>query len=69
MIDSGEIIRACRKFRGLTQAQLCRRSGVPKQTISGVERGRGCTLYTFNRLLDAMGFDIDIVAKEDLWKR
>lgn len=64
MIDAPSIIRECRRFRHLTQRQLADRSGVSRQTIWNVERdNNNTTLYTFEKLLEAMGFEVYIREK------
>ena len=64
MIDAAEIIKGCRKFRHLTRTQLADRSGVSRQTIWNVERdNNNTTLYTFEKLLEAMGFEVYIREK------
>lgn len=65
MIDTGEMIKACRKFRKMSQAELSRSSGVPKQTVNRVESTKSCTVATFVRLLNSMGFDIEIMPIEE----
>lgn len=65
MIDAPNIIRECRRFRHLTQRQLADRSGVSRQTIWNVERdNNNTTLYTFEKLLEAMGFEVYIREKQ-----
>ena len=64
MIDAPNIIRECRRFRPLTQRQLADRSGVSRQTIWNVERDNNNTmLFTFEKLLEAMGFELVIREK------
>lgn len=64
MIDAAEIIKGCRKFRRLTRTQLAERSGVSRQTIWNVERdNNNTTLYTFEKLLESMGFEVYIREK------
>lgn len=64
MIDVPNIIRECRRFRHLTQKQLADRSGVSRQTIWNVERDNNNTmLFTFEKLLEAMGFELVIREK------
>ena len=64
MIDAAEIIKGCRKVRRLTRTQLADRSGVSRQTIWNVERdNNNTTLYTFEKLLEAMGFEVYIREK------
>ena len=64
MIDAPNIIRECRRFRRLTQRQLADRSGVSRQTIWNVEQdNNNTTLYTFEKLLEAMDFEVTIREK------
>ena len=65
MIDTGEIIKACRKYRKISQAELVRASGLAKQTVSHVESTKSCTVATFVRLLNGMGFDIEVIPIEE----
>jgi transcriptional regulator with XRE-family HTH domain len=49
-------LRAWRKLRGLTQAQLADRSGVHRDTIGRLERGDGgVSLETLLRVLRGLG--------------
>lgn len=68
MINTGEIIKACRKYRKMSQAELVRASGLAKQTVSHVESTKSCTVATFVRLLNGMGFDIEIMPIEE-WEK
>lgn len=62
MIDVPKTIKEYRQFRHLTQRQLADKSGISRQTVWNVEReNNGTTVYTFERLLNAMGFEIEIV--------
>lgn len=65
MIDVPKTIKEYRQFRHLTQRQLADKSGISRQTVWNVEReNNGTTVYTFERLLNAMGFGLDIVPLE-----
>jgi len=71
MIDVPKTIKEYRQFRHLTQRQLADKSGISRQTVWNVEReNNGTTVYTFERLLNAMGFRLDIVPLEskDDWR-
>ena len=71
MIDVPKTIKEYREFRHLTQRQLADKSGISRQTVWNVEReNNGTTVYTFERLLNAMGFRLDIVPLEskDDWR-
>ena len=55
-MDPGAILRETRLKRGLTQAQLARRSSTTQSYIGRVERGEvSPSLATLQRLLYAMG--------------
>ena len=67
MIDVPKTIKEYREFRHLTQRQLADKSGISRQTVWNVEReNNGTTVYTFERLLNAMGFGLDIVPLESI---
>jgi transcriptional regulator with XRE-family HTH domain len=52
----GENVLTWRKLRGLTQAQLADRAGVPRASLSRLEAGDGgITLETLLRILRALG--------------
>lgn len=71
MIDVPKTIKEYRQFRHLTQRQLADKSGISRQTVWNVEReNNGTTVYTFEKLLNAMGFRLDIVPLEskDDWR-
>ena len=71
MIDVPKTIKEYREFRHLTQRQLADKSGISRQTVWNVEReNHGTTVYTFEKLLNAMGFRLDIVPLEskDDWR-
>ena len=62
MIDVPKTIKEYREFRHLTQRQLADKSGISRQTVWNVEReNNGTTVCTFEKLLNAMGFRLDIV--------
>lgn len=64
MIDVPKVIKRCRKFRHLTQRELADRAMISRQTVWNVEQeNHGTTVYTFERLLNAMGFELEIVPK------
>jgi transcriptional regulator with XRE-family HTH domain len=55
-MDAGSVIRAARRRRGLSQAQLAERAGVSQSVVSDYERGRrDPTLTTLRRLVEATG--------------
>ena len=52
-----------REARGLSQAELARRSGVPQSTISRIEAGEtgSITLGNLERLADALGVNAAVL--------
>ncbi|MBS1846817.1 MAG: helix-turn-helix domain-containing protein [Actinobacteria bacterium] len=61
MVESaGELLRAARQRRGLSQTQLARRANVTQPTISAYESGRRePALATLRRLIEATGCRLD----------
>ena len=61
MIDSieniGLMIREERLRKGLTQAELGERVGVGKAQISKIESGKGLTVKTVTKVLEALGLN------------
>ncbi len=55
-------VREAREARGLTQAQLSERCGVPQSTISEVERGQNVTLATLAQIGAALGVEFRVLA-------
>lgn len=64
MIDTGEIVLMCRKGLHWTRPKLSEISGVGVPTILSVERNSDCKVSTFETLLEAMGYEIEIMRKE-----
>ena len=61
-MKAGEVIRNCREKRGLTQAELSRKSGLHQSTICLIEKGeRGTTVYNLVMLLKAMDYDLAVI--------
>lgn len=61
MTDTGEIVRACRLQKGWNCSQLARKSKIHRPMIYQVENSRNCTVKTFETLLNAMGYEIEIM--------
>lgn len=55
MANSSTLVRAARKSRQLTQAQLARRARLDQPTVSRSERGRDAAFQTVDRLLGGAG--------------
>ena len=64
MSDAGQhagagLIRHARHKAGLTQGELAKRAGVPRETVSAYERSvRQPTLPTLSRMLKAAGYEL-----------
>lgn len=59
----GLMIRNERLRKGLTQEELGERVGVGKAQISKIERGKGLTIKTVTKVLDALGMSVSVVLK------
>lgn len=64
MTDAGEMVRMLRKSLNWSRPRLSEKSGVKLDTIINVERKRDCRLSTFEKLVEAMGYEIEILRKE-----
>lgn len=64
MLNVSKTIKDLRKLRHFTQRELADRAMISRQTVWNVEQeNHGTTVYTFERLLNAMGFELEIVPK------
>ena len=57
----GLMIRNERLRKGLTQEELGKRIGVGKAQISKIESGKGLTIKTITKVLDALGMSASVV--------
>ena len=62
--DTGEMVRLCRKSLQWSRPKLSDASGISLQTIINVERQSNCKFDTFEKLIEAMGYEIEILRKE-----
>jgi transcriptional regulator with XRE-family HTH domain len=54
-------IRALRKMRGMTQAELAKLVGLERTSITNIERGNQIlTEQTINALAEAMGYRVEV---------
>lgn len=58
--EIGALFLKRRKELGLTQQQLGEKVGVTKSEISKIEKGRGITFSTINRLSEALGVSAEV---------
>jgi transcriptional regulator with XRE-family HTH domain len=64
MKDYGGVVRACRKYRHITQTTLSKLTGISQETISNYESGKKIMrMDVFEKLMDAMDFEIGIKEK------
>lgn len=70
MLEIGEIIKNCRKFRGVSQADLAKKAGITSVQVSRYERGENNpTFDTVQYMLEALGFRLELTTtKEDTLK-
>ena len=64
MTNTGEIIRACREQLKLSRYDLEDVTGISHSTIFAVENKSDCKFSTFEKLLEGMGYEIEIMRKE-----
>jgi len=64
-MENREIMRVARAERGMTQTELAERMGMLRNGLSmNLSRPR-ISLDMFTRILDAMGYDVVVVDRED----
>lgn len=57
----GQIIKALRKMRGMTQAELAVRVGLERTSITNIERGnQALTTLTINAIAAALGYEVRV---------
>ena len=61
----GPMIRNERLRKGLTQEELGERVGVGKAQISKIESGKGLTIKTVTKVLDALSISASVVLKDE----
>ena len=61
MIDVGEMVKACREKENLTLEEVWLRSGVNSATISKIEHSSNCRVDTLEKILNAMGYELEVV--------
>ena len=60
----GELLRICRKNRGLTQSQLAERTLTTQATITAIETGRYIPrVDKYSEILEACGYELGIREK------
>jgi hypothetical protein len=63
-MDPGELLRAARRRRALSQQEVARRAGTSQPVISAYERGRrDPTVGTLRRLVEATGEQLRLDAR------
>ena len=65
MINAGEIIRMCRNSLSWSQTYLSEKSNISVAKIRYAEAHTDCKVSVFEKLLDAMGYEVEIFAKEE----
>lgn len=63
--NGGEMIRTCRKLRGITQEKLAEKVGINKATLCNWESGKTLPRYdVVIWCLDALGFHLELKENE-----
>ena len=67
MLEIGSQIYLRRLEKGMTQAELARRAGIPQPNLSNIEKGkRDLTISTLARIAHALGVNVrDFFAREE----
>ena len=61
MFDMAAIVTECRKREKMTLEQVSFNCGVRTGTISKIEHGQGCKVDTLEKVLNAMGYELEVV--------
>ena len=71
MISDEEFDLICKYIKlrnqsNISQSELARRVGIARSTIARMERNlHSISLSTFTKLLDALGYELEIIKKEE----
>lgn len=64
----GAIIREIRESQGISQRDLCARTGVGRTALRQLEMGLGlCSVEYLEKLLDFLGYDLDALPRPDFY--
>lgn len=65
MINAGEMIRTCRKLKGISKRELAKRAGVSHATVYYIEAGQHTPrVDMLEWLVNACGYDMQITITE-----
>jgi transcriptional regulator with XRE-family HTH domain len=68
-MSTGALLRQTRERHGLSQRRLARRAGTTQAVVSRIERGlTSPSLDTVERLLAAMGWELDVRLRRSRWQ-
>ena len=59
-----KLIRDMRREKKLSQGHLAHESGVHINTVSRMEAGKDVMLSVFERVADALGYEVELLPKE-----
>ncbi|MBP5596757.1 MAG: helix-turn-helix transcriptional regulator [Pseudobutyrivibrio sp.] len=66
MIDAGQILKMCREHKKWSIVTLGTEASVSPTTIKEIENGtRDCKVGTFEKLLEAMGYELEVLKIEE----
>jgi transcriptional regulator with XRE-family HTH domain len=60
LLELGERVRSARQEAKLTQADLSKRAGIARDTLSRLERGEPVDTPTLTRVLSALGYRMEL---------
>jgi transcriptional regulator with XRE-family HTH domain len=60
LLELGGALRAARKRAGLTQADVCARAQISRDTISRLERGEPVDTSSLLRIASALGYQVTL---------
>jgi transcriptional regulator with XRE-family HTH domain len=69
MSEVGQLLKETRERHGLSQRRLARRAGTTQAVVSRIEQGAASpSVDTLERLLGAMGWEIDLRLRRSRWQ-
>ena len=64
MIDTAEILETCLRHRKISKKKLADISGKDKKIVYNIANGCECKVSTFETLLNAMGYELEVMEIE-----
>jgi predicted transcriptional regulator len=64
-MSTGKVIREIRREQKMPIGRLAELSGLHRNTVSRVEMGEGISLDNFEKILNALGYELEIMEKQN----